>query len=76
MEKNKATCTLFRPLFKHINCNKTSLRQMGNLHMNWCCDTINLIRFDGMMSVFQKTGILLLKIQTDVFMDKIRLQKC
>lgn len=44
--------------------------------MNWCCDTINLIRFDGMMSVFQKTGIFLLKIQTDVFMDKIRLQMC
>lgn len=27
--------TLFGPLFKHINCNMTSLRQLGNLNMDW-----------------------------------------
>lgn len=54
--------TLFRSLFKHINGNKTSLRQMGNLNMDWCCDTIDVVRLDdGMMSMFQKNRYLSIK---------------
>ena len=51
---------LFTALFKHIKCNKTFLRQMGNLNMD--------------QYYILKTH--LLKMETEVFMDKIRLQNC